>query len=151
MQVLRVVGAGAHYTHKWPGGPEDYEHWIEYQTIDEDGDHTARIAFGSREAYGQERARVLVLIDGYPYAEFLGADDFERTGTVLSQVRVPGRGGGMWRYPDDPIPARYVHFAPVGLHTRVTGHRVQQAWAVPANVSDHRTMIALAGLRISER
>jgi hypothetical protein len=39
----------------------------------------------------------------------------------------------------------------LGLPSRVTGKGVHKAWAVIANISDHRTLSGLAALRRSER
>ena len=74
------------------------------------------------------------------------------SGEVLSDIWVRGEGGEvMCRYPDDPIPERYVGFNTVGLPRRVSAKGVRNSWSVVANVSDHKTMIALAALRRRER
>jgi hypothetical protein len=153
MQVLRVKNAGTDYQYKWPDNMiELYPTWITYDVVTEDGEHEAKIAFGNRKVYGSERIRVLVLIDEYPQAEFLGTDDNHVSGQVLSEIKIHGDvGEPMCRYPEDPIPGRYMGFDVVGMPTRVSGKGVHNAWAVVANISDHRTMIALAILRREER
>jgi len=153
MQVKGVTAAGIHYQYTWPSGDiEDYPSWIEYQASAPDGDRLVRIGFGIRPVYGKERARVVVWVDGYPQAEFLGADDFDASGEVLSEIKVAGDPGErMCRYPSEPVPERYSALSVVGLPTRVAGPGVHSAWAVVANVSDHRSMIALAALRRLER
>lgn len=55
------------------------------------------------------------------------------------------------RYPNEPIPERYTMFHVEGLKLRGRGKGVRGAWAVVANVGDHATMIALAGLRRLEK
>jgi hypothetical protein len=153
MQLLDVASAGTNYQHRWPdGSTEPYPSWVEYRARSADGDHTVRVAFGDRNTYGRQRCRVLVLIDGHPHAEFLGADDFDRTGDILSEIKVPGDvGERMCRYPDEVVPERYGGLPVLGLPTRVSGPGVHNAWAVVANVSDHRTICALAALRRAER
>ena len=117
-----------------------------------DGEHRVRIGFGTRTTYGHSRRRVVEWIDDHPHAEFLGADDFERSGDVLAEIKVPGTTGErICRYPEEAIPERYSGLPVVGLPTRVTGPGVHNAWAVVANVADHRTMFALAALRRFER
>jgi hypothetical protein len=96
--------------------------------------------------------RVVVWIDDHPHAEFVGADDFDHSGDVLSEIKVPGDPGErICRYREEPVPERYAGLPVIGLPTRITGTGVHGAWAVMANVSDHRTLIALAALRRLER
>ncbi|GEM_PF-1649832 len=152
MQVLRIMNVGTNYQYKWPSGDtEIYKHWVEYVALDKRGEHSVRIGFGRRPAYGKERVRVVVWIDDYPQAEFIGADDSETSGEVLSEIKVPGeRGERICRYPDEPIPERYIMFNVVGLPLRVQAKGVHNAWAVSVNIADHKTMVAVAGLRCLE-
>lgn len=152
MRVVRIEGAGRDFTYHWPEGPETYDYFMEYTMIAEDGEHNVRIGFGSRHTYGKDRIRIVVWIDEHPHAEFLGADDFEKTGDVLSEIKIKGNvGERICRYPDEPIPERYSMFNIEGLPIRVQGSGVHNAWAVVANISDHKTLIALAALRRLER
>ena len=153
MQIVRVIQAGTGFSFQWPSGDvETYSTWVEYRARAEDGEHRIRIGFGKRPVWGQERERVVVWIDDYPHAEFFGADDFETSGEVLSDIWLRRADREvMCRYPDDAIPERYVPFSPVGLPTRVIAKGVRSSWAVVANVSDQNTMIALAALRRTER
>lgn len=92
--MLDVASAGTNYQHRWPdGSTELYPSWIEYQALSAERDHSVRLAFGNRDTYGRSRRRVLVLIDGHPHAEFLGGDDFDRTGDILSEIKVPSEIG----------------------------------------------------------
>lgn len=101
---------------------------------------------------GQQRKRVILWIDGHPQAEFVGTDDFEYSGDLVSEIKVPGEAGErMCRYPEESIPERYSGLPVIGLPTRVTGPGVHSAWAVLANIANHRLMIALPALRRSER
>lgn len=153
MQFLDVVGAGKNYRHTWPDGSrEPYASWVDYRARSTHSEHIFRVAFGWRDTYGQRRRRVLVMIDGHPHAEFVGADDYEQSGEVLSEVKVPGnRGERMCRYPDEAVPERYSGLPVVGLPTRIIEAGVHKAWAIVVNVSDHRMMCTLAALRRVER
>jgi hypothetical protein len=94
----------------------------------------------------------VIWIDGHPQAEFLGADDYGKSGEVLSEIKVPGgRGERICRYPDEAIPERYGMFEVEGLPIRVSGSGVHGAWGVVVNIGDHKSMVALAGLRRLER
>lgn len=154
MTVLRMVGAGTSHNYTWPANTESelYDHWIEYAVRLEDGEHSALIGFGNRAVYGAARARVVVWIDGYPQVEFFGADDFVQSGDLLTEIKLRSdRGEPICRYPSDPVPSRYAGFTVAGMKTRVAGPGVHGAWAVIANVADHRTLCALAALRRIER
>ena len=154
MQVLNVVAVGSDFAYRWPSGNvETYPQWVEYSARGTDGrSHNIRIGYCLREVYGADRPRVTVWVDDHPSAEFFGVDDFDHSGEVVSEIRVAGDVGEvMCRYPEEPIPERYVMFNTVGLPTRVEARGVRNAWAVVANVCDHKTMIALAALRNLER
>lgn len=154
MTVLRVTGAGTDYDYLWPASAEAerYDYWIEYTIGLEDGEHSCLIGFGSRRVYGADRVRVVAWIDGYPHVEFFGADDFEASGDLLSEIKLRGeRGERMCRYPDEAVPARYGTLSVAGMPSRVSGAGVHNAWAVVANIADHRTLCALAALRRIER
>jgi len=153
MQVVNVLQAGKDHQFKWPSGDvQIYPTWIEYRAVAKDGEHKIRIGFGLRQVYSQERIRVVVWIDGHPHTEFLGADDFQVSGEVLSEIKVGGDvGENLCRYPKDSIPERYAMFNTVGLPVRINAKGVRKAWAVVANISDHRAMVALAALRRYER
>ena len=71
---------------------------------------------------------------------------------VVSEIKVPGNAGErICRYPDEPIPERYSGLPVVGLPVRVSGPAVRNAWAVVANIADHRVLFALAALKRLER
>lgn len=84
--------------------------------------------------------------------QFDGADDFDAIGDLLSELRVGVNGARrLCRYPEDRVPDRYSGLPIVGMPTRVTGTGVHNAWAVLANIADHRLLLALAALRRLER
>lgn len=153
MKLVKIIGAGEEFTHKWPDSEETFDHFVEYEAKAENGDHIVKMGFGKRETYSMvDRIRVLVLIDGKVYAEFLGADDFEVSGEVLSEIKVPGNvGKRICRYPEEAVPERYNMFNVEGLPLRVNSKGVDGAWAVIANIGDHKTLAALAGLRKLEK
>lgn len=152
MRIVGVKDAGRNFTYQWPEGTETYDCFVEYIVMDEDGEHDVKIGFGKRHTYGRDRIRIVVWIDGHPHVEFLGADDFEQSGEVLSEIKVPGDvGERICRYPDEPIPERYSMFNVEGLPLRVQGAGVHGAWAVVATIADNKTLIALAALRRLER
>jgi hypothetical protein len=91
MQILNVLGAGTNYVHTWPdGSQEPYGVWIEYRALAPDGQHEIRICFGERPVYGQDRKRVLVLIDGRVIAEFVCWDSQAGTAAIWVGFVVAG-------------------------------------------------------------
>ena len=152
MRIIRIKDAGKNFTYQWPEGTETYDYFMEYIAMDGEGEHAVKIGFGKRHTYGRDRIRIVVWIDDHPHAKFLGADDFERSGEVLSEIKVPGDvGERICKYPDESIPERYSMFNVEGLPLRVQNSGVHRAWAVVANIADHKTLIALAALRRLER
>jgi hypothetical protein len=152
MRIVRLNGAGSGYTYRWPSGTEDYDYFVDYVAAAEDGEHTIKIGFCKRHAYGKDRQRVVVWIDDYPSAEFVEADDFARSGEVVSEIKISdGNSKRMCRYPNEPVPERYGMFNVAGLPLRVQGEKVHNAWAVVASIADHKTLVALAALRRLER
>ena len=150
MQIVEIVRVGGAFSFQWPGGPEQFNRSIQYRAVDDEGTHIVKIGFGVRNAYQKDRYRVVVWIDRYPEAEFVGADDFDLSGDLLSEIKIRG-GQEICRYGSDPVPARYAPFHVVGLKNRIQVKGVRNAWAVVANVADHRTMVALAALRRLEK
>jgi hypothetical protein len=146
--VLNIIQAGSSFIYTWPSGnAESFPNWIDCHAIAEDSKHTVRVAFGTRPVYGRDRVRAIAWVDGHPHAQFFEADDFPDTGDLLSEIKVRGDVGEvLCRYPDDSIPVGCASFRVVGLPTRVAGKGVHNAWAVAANIADHKTMIELAGL-----
>jgi len=153
MNIIKINDAGGKFTYKWPENEEIFENYIEYTGKAEDGEHIIKIGFCKiRWAFGKDRFRVVVWIDGIPEAEFFGAEDFELSGEVLSEIKVSGTPGErICRYPDELIPERYMMFNVVGLPNRAKGPYLHNAWGVVANIADHKTLIALAALRKFER
>lgn len=154
MQIVRITGVGRDYDYQWPAGAERYRYWVEYEARDAYATHHIRVGYGTRHAYGEDRERVVVWVDGRPAVEFAGADDFETTGEVVTVLKVPNESGPGERnvaFPDDPVPERYLLFAPVRHRSRIDGPRAPHAWGVVINVSDHHRFAAFAALRNLER
>jgi len=152
MRIIGIKAVGTNYLYVWPKDEENFDYYVDYRVMGEDGEHDIRIGFCQRFVYGRDRLRAVVWIDGYPHAEFLGADDFDKSGDLIAEIKVPGdRGERICRYPNEPIPERYTMFRVEGLKIRVKTSGVRGAWAVVANIGDHETMVALAGLRRLER
>lgn len=153
MRIVDIRDVGVDFDYTWPSGNvEKYTQWIDWSAVAPDGAHVVRIGKAMRTVYGSNRPRVAVWIDNQVHAEFLGADDFESSGDVLCEIKVPGDvGERIVRYPTEAVPERYAAFTVAGLPTRVSGPRLHKAWAVVSNIADHPALAALGGLRRLER
>jgi hypothetical protein len=152
MKIVSFLGVKEDFEYQWFDLTEQYM-VIQYIALDEKGRHEVQIGHTEREAYGLNRKRVVVFIDGYPYAEFVAADDFDRSGDLLSEIRLLQKDGrlDMCEYPEEGIPAIYSNFTVEGLPNRIKTKGVHNAWSVVANISDHKTMMSLAFLRKKEK
>lgn len=149
MEITKVTGAGTRYLYKWPTNEEEFHSWIDYEVRDGSKLHSAKIGFGNRPVYGKLRPRVIVWIDGAPEVEFFGVDDYDRTGEIITELKV--RGNKLCKYPSESVPFEYSPFQTVGMRNRVTGGRVGNAWGVVTSISDHTSMIRMGFLRKRQR
>ncbi|NPD89718.1 MAG: hypothetical protein HGN29_13485 [Asgard group archaeon] len=152
MKIISFLGVKEDFEYQWFDTTENYT-VIQYIALDEQGRYEVQIGQTDREAYGLNRKRVVVFIEGYPYAEFVAADDFDKTGDLLSEIRLLQEDNrlDMCEYPEEGIPSMYASFTVEGLPNRIKAKGVHNAWSVVANISDHRAMIALAFLRKKEK
>lgn len=152
MKIISFLGVKENFEYQWFDNVEKYT-VVQYIAIDNEGRHEVQIGHTERETYGLNRKRIVIFIDNYPYAEFVAADDFDRTGDLLSEIRILQKDGNfdMVEYAEEGIPSFYSNFTVEGLPNRIKTKGVRNAWSVVANISDHKTMIALAFLRKHER
>lgn len=153
MKILSIKEVGTDFEYSWPKQQKEvFEHYIEYIGLFEQGEFVIRIGYTIRNAYGRDRKRVVIWINGYPFAEFVGTDNFEYTGEVISEIKLKhNKTRLMCCYPKDPVPPRYAMFNVQGIPTRVSGKYVHHAWGVVANIADHKTLISLAAMRQFEK
>lgn len=150
--VLKKVNEAAEYTfHWWDGLNEPYERYIEYDIIASPSGLEAgqiRLAFGTREAYGKLRRRILVFRDQMNVlAEFVGADDYEKSGLVLWLLKKPDSREDV--HPDDDIPADYQRFRCVRFSDYVQGPWARGGFAVIVHEAYHAILIEAALVRQS--
>lgn len=93
------------------------------------------VGFGERVALGARRARAVVFVGGEPVVEFLGADDYNRSGLLLSPIRKdtrPLRAEG-------PLPVLYYALRTVRLSDYIK--KAPKTAAVLVESSDIRGMV----------
>lgn len=77
MQIVNLRNVLQNFDYKWPKDIESFDSGIEYDAVTASGPCIVRIGYCYRQTYGKNRRRIVVWIEGYPYAEFIAADDFE--------------------------------------------------------------------------
>ena len=152
MKIISFLGVEEDFEDKMFDKVEKYT-VIQYIATDDEGRHEVNVGHTERETYGLNRKRIVVFIDNYPYAEFVAADDFDKTGDLLSEIRLIQKDEylDMCEYPEEGIPAIYANFIVEGLPNRIKAKGVHNALSVVANISYHKTMISLAFLRKREK
>jgi hypothetical protein len=120
VRILDLVASGKNHKHRWPIGDAVFPQWVDYRVATPNGEYVVRIGFADYDAYGRDRKRVIVFRGQDPLVEFVGADDFEQTGEVLSLIKfasADGPGERNCRYPGEAVPERYAAFNVVGFKT----------------------------------
>ncbi|MGQ9689610.1 MAG: hypothetical protein ACUVXF_12640, partial [Desulfobaccales bacterium] len=45
MRIIGISGAGGNFLYKWPTVEENFDHYLDYRAIAEDGEHEVRLGF----------------------------------------------------------------------------------------------------------
>lgn len=90
---LSLWRPGAPFDYKWPNlNIERFDPAFSRTMPDKSGrERELKIGFTYRNAAGQNRRRVLVIVDRYPSVEFVGSNDFERSGLMVSIIKSDGK------------------------------------------------------------
>ncbi len=77
---------------RWPDGNVEHMEVTHFRV--EGGGSLPQVSVGwvlkGRDAFNRPRARVHVLVDGAVQAEFVGVDDYDDTGLLVSVLKLPG-------------------------------------------------------------
>jgi uncharacterized HhH-GPD family protein len=85
VEIIEIRPIGE-FDFRWPDADEHYERGWEGTGTDGDRGFTFRVGLASRIAYGRPRFRAVTWINGAVIAEGVEADDFDRSGSLLSLV-----------------------------------------------------------------
>ncbi|MBB4762389.1 DUF6884 domain-containing protein [Amorphoplanes digitatis] len=133
------------FSHRWPDGPEEFDGGAALVVQNGVSRHHIRIGTGVRAAYGRDRRRMVVWVDGRPVAGGFGTDDHAHTRRLASTVKdADGRPLG----PADPLPVHYLGFPLVRLADVVTGPGPRDAMAVHLPEADTAAWAAYAVARL---
>jgi len=141
------IKAGQRFSHKWPDGTvENFRDVLEGTVETKSGFYSIKIGFTTRRASGEDRERAVVFIDGRPIREFCGADDFEKSKTMASVIKVHGKQVRSV----DGFPPHYRHFKVEPYNKYITGPYASSNLAIFCKKEDTETMVEHALIRQEE-
>lgn len=125
-------------TVRWPEGPEEMA-VTQLRALLPGGAVEVGVGrvLGGRFAFGRIRPRIHVLVGGEVQAEFVGADDFEQSGEMLSVLKQPGGNKHAARPSDVPEQYHGLHVEP--FHDLIRSKRTFSSLAVVAHEDDVET------------
>lgn len=142
------------FSHQWPDSTvEDYDAGSVSEIQIGNRTLKVRIGFTNRRAAGEVRRRAVVFFGEpprlMPVVEFIGADDFARSGKMASIIKVPNERDGRLRQlrPYEPIPTDYKKRDLVIYNHLVTGPHAAGSMAVLVTKEDTAAMIEHALIR----
>jgi hypothetical protein len=156
--VWRQVGELANQSYTWPQGTDHYKPFEVWESADARGRiqvGLGRIAERGRH-FGKLRGYWMAfeMINGQkrrPIAEFVDADDFESSGTVVAVLKGKGDGGRSMFAPGDELPAGYERLTIEVFRDRVSGPQAYKRLAVVAEAGDRQSMCTHAFLQLGLR
>lgn len=153
MRIQSCIKKDKDFKYRWPDEVQ-YFSACEYKAVSEDGLHSVRIGVREKIKYGKKRKMVVVWIDRYPFTQFVGTDDFDSSGEVVSEIKFFDSASGKFRRclcKKYGIPPQFADFKVVRLQDRVNAPGVPDVWAVVADIDDHEQIAEYAGLRRQEK
>lgn len=137
-------------TVRWPEGPEEMA-VTQLRALLPGGAAEVGVGrvLGGRFAFGRVRPRVHVLVGGEVQAEFVGSDDFEQSGEMLSVLKQPGGNKHAVRVSD--VPDRYHDLHLELFHDLIRSKGAFSSLAVVAHEDDVETMATYGLLRWMDR
>ena len=137
----------APFKHKWPDNTEErVRDALGGSVRTSRGVHAIKIGFTKRKAAGRERERGVVFIDDRPIVEFCGADDFDKSNTLASVIKINNK----QVKPIQGVPARYSHLKVDAYQKYVSGPYASSNLAVYCEKDDTNTMVEHALLRLED-
>jgi uncharacterized HhH-GPD family protein len=132
--VIRLVAMTAlgSFSWRWPEEVETFERgWAAVATADDQEFHV-RHGIGRRDVYGRSRLHSVTWVEGQPTVEGVEADDFDRSGCLLSLIKVTKR----HVRPGDAIPPGYSSFPVVLMADEASGPYSPRSLAVKLRQDD---------------
>jgi len=146
VQVPVVFSAAKPFDHQWPEkedhpkAPEHFDTAYTATVVTSYGSKTVLIGFSDSKRAGHRR-RSVVFIDGRPMVRFRAADDFDRSGLMVSVIKTGDR---KYLRAKDSIPIEYSNFRIEPYRKHVHEAHISQNAAVVCAKDDLQTMAAHA-------
>ncbi|MCH7812377.1 MAG: hypothetical protein IH958_07080 [Chloroflexi bacterium] len=133
----------------WPEGTkEQFGPLVTYAVSAGNVDTRLAIGYGWRDAFRENRRRIIVFAARsslWPIVEFVGADDYDRTSSVLWPLKKPG-GNRQYRLSEEPH-RDFAEFTVVPFQNRISGRGSFSGWAAVVHEDEHDAMLRLALVR----
>lgn len=136
------------FTYSWPEGNETFQSAADVILAVDGRRHELRVAVCDRQAYGQQRRRIVVFAGSQPLAEGVGVDDYPRSRSLAGLLK--DADGRMIR-PGGPVPEVYGGFPIVNFSSEVTGPYTRAGLAVLLREDDYVSWSVFALARRSLR
>jgi hypothetical protein len=108
IQLLSSTALGP-FSWRWPAGVEHFTRgWAAIVTVNGQ-ELRLRHGIGGRDVFGRHRVHSVTWLEGQPLVEGVEADDFEKSQSLLSLIKVTKR----HLRPGDPVPPGYTTAFPL--------------------------------------
>ncbi|HEY6251861.1 MAG TPA: helix-turn-helix domain-containing protein [Candidatus Angelobacter sp.] len=140
------------FDHRWPerkGQSKPLEHFDEAHSArvsTANGSKRILIGFGNSKKPGHRR-KATVFVDSRPMVRFRAADDFARSGLMLSVIKTTDR---KHLRPEDPTPTEYLGFRIEPYRNHIDEPYTSQNMAVVCTNKDLQTMAEHALIRATQ-
>jgi hypothetical protein len=131
IRLLSTAALGPFSWH-WPDAVESFDcGWAAVASLNGDEYHI-RHGLGHRAVYGRPRLRSVTWVEGQPTVEGVEADDFEKSRSLLSLIKLTKR----HLRPEDAIPQSYQGFTIVLMSEQASGAYSPRSLAVKLREDD---------------
>jgi uncharacterized HhH-GPD family protein len=152
IRLINMSAIGA-FSWRWPTGTESFERgWLAVAEVDGQ-EVRVRHGVGRRTVFGRSRIHSVTWVDGQPTVEGVEADDYSRSESLLSLVKVTKR----HLRPGDAVPSGYAAFTVVVMADAAEGPNSPRSLAIKLRQDDvdgwtrHALLRATAWGRIHTR
>jgi excisionase family DNA binding protein len=139
------------FDHRWPekkGQPKTPEHFDEaYAATANTSTGMKKILVGFSFGKVDKRRKSTVFVDGRPVVRFKAADDFDKSGLMLSIIKMSDR---KQLRPDEPVPPEYSAFRIEQYRAHIDQTYNSKNMAVVCDKADLQTMAAHALIRTEQ-
>jgi uncharacterized HhH-GPD family protein len=131
IRLISMTALGP-FSWRWPEDTESFERgWLAIASLNDQEFHV-RHGIGRRHVYGRPRVHSVTWVEGDPTVEGVEADDFDRSESLLSLIKVTKR----HLRPGDPVPSGYRSFVVAVMSQEASGPYSPRSLAVKIRQDD---------------